>query len=118
MHTPTQKMSQYHLLLKEVETKSGVFNDKNWDGSPIEMPYCPPWRQTLTDLYGAEAYKKITAPVEEYEARVSRIADEEAARRRGTRWPPGVRAARSLTGAHRRDMTGYAPRMRPHLCTD
>ena len=80
VHSPTGR-TQYSMLLNEMQGKRGVFSTHSWDGTPLEEPYCPPWRQTLTDLYGPEAYAKMHAPVEEYEARSSRFAREEAERR-------------------------------------
>lgn len=85
MHTPTRggSKSSYRRLLAEVENKSGVFATESWNGSPYVEPYVPPWRQTIFDVYGAEAAKKMKAPIESYEARASRFAREEAARRTG-----------------------------------
>jgi len=81
--SPTNKPSQYRMMLDEMERKSGIFNDKTWDGKTMEPEYCPPWRMTMTDLYGKEAVEKLRKPIDTYEERVRKIADEEAARRRG-----------------------------------
>ena len=80
---PFSSRSSYQRLLTEVASKRGVFAEKNWDGTKIESPYCPPWRQTMTDLYGADAVAKIKAPVENYDARVTRFVEEERQRRLG-----------------------------------
>ena len=61
--------SAYHKLLREVDAKKGVFNDKSWDNSPVGAPYVPPWRATMIETYGAKTVAKMKAPVDTYEER-------------------------------------------------
>ena len=85
LHKPIspEKPSSYQRMLAEVKDGRGVFSMRKWDGTALEPPYVPPWRQTMSEVYGMETYKRMHAPVMEYEARTRMIAEEEAARRRG-----------------------------------
>ena len=77
--------SSYHKFLREMavaEKESLLF--------PKDV-YVPPWRKTLSEIYGEEHTKRMKAPVESYASRAKRFAEEEAATRsRVDGWSRGL----------------------------
>ena len=66
----TDKASNYHRLLNEMNGKRGIFRDRHYvDNAPMEEPYVPPWRMTMSDTYGMAATRKMKATVPTYDER-------------------------------------------------
>jgi len=74
--------SSYRRFLKE--TADGRYSTPNGRVPVPSNVYVPPWRLTMTELYGKELVERMKQEGREsYVERANRYADEEAARRRG-----------------------------------
>lgn len=65
-----RQSNSYHKFLKEQRVTEPFITQE---------AYVPPWRRTMSDIYGEEIAKRMKAPVESYAARANRLAAEEAA---------------------------------------
>ena len=65
------EQSSYRKLLRELAA-----------APPPTDVYVPPWRQTMSEIYGEEHVRRMRQPPESYEKRAKRFAAEEADRRR------------------------------------
>jgi len=74
--------SSYRRFLKE--TADGKYTTPNGRVPVPSNVYVPPWRLTMTEMYGKELVERMRQEGREsYVERANRYADEEAARRRG-----------------------------------
>lgn len=84
--------SSYQQLLWEMANSRGIFEKPGPRGGSKEEVYVPPWRRTMSEVYGVETAIAMKKQPENYEQRARRFALEEAERRRGGT-PPSRAAA-------------------------